>query len=174
MFCCANVSVTKTSFHPPLPTGIISTVPGNRNSIFSLKFFWSFKNYFLHAFAMQKPLKSWTWGTKRCSSCYNCFIIFTTPVFCIQIKHQMQHDIFSCLQSFLLANVSPLSISFSLLPLQKRIHKLFIDIPEVSFTFLWRIWIYFYPTLSYAPVCFSKIIVSTRYAVPGNNIWCKY
>ena len=82
----------------------------------------------------------------------------------------MQHDIFSCLQSFLLANVSPLSISFSLLPLHKRIHKLFIDIPEVSFTFLWRIWIYFYPTLSYAPVCFSKIIVSTRYAVPGKNI----
>ena len=52
---------------------------------------------------MKKPLKQWSLAIKSCSDCCNCFIIFMALVCNIEGKCQMQRDIFSNLQSFLLA-----------------------------------------------------------------------
>ena len=67
----------------------------NWNSIISLKIFWSFKNNFSHAFALKKTFRWWNLGIKWCSNCCNCFIIFMTPVWFIQVNYQMRQNILS-------------------------------------------------------------------------------
>ena len=105
-----------------IPSTFLLPVPNSRNSIlnwvfkiisFDFFFSWSFNNYFLHAFAMKKFLEQWSLGITWCSNCCNCFIVTITFVCYIQVKNQMWHDIFSRLQSFLLADALPLLIFFS-------------------------------------------------------------
>ena len=65
------------------------------NSIFSLKTVWNFKNCFLLAFAIKKPLKQWNLGLIWCRNYYNFFIIFN---FCPSLIHY--HYLLSLHQSF--------------------------------------------------------------------------
>ena len=67
-------------------------------------------------------------------------------------------------------NISTTFVKFTVIFLLKRKQILFIDIPEASFTFLWRIRVCVFPTPSPGPVhCSIKIIVFFRYILPGVN-----
>ena len=64
---------------------------------------------------------------------------------------------------------------FTGIALPKQRQKLFINVGEAYFAFLWWIQMYVFPTLSIAPVlCFVQIIASSRHTISRVNNWSKY
>lgn len=86
-----------TSLEPTSQTLICywCLVAENQSWIEFLKTVWNFKNCFLLAFAIKKPLKQWNLGLIWCRNYYNFFIIFN---FCPSLIHY--HYLLSLHQSF--------------------------------------------------------------------------